>query len=289
MRNLSIHDLRDPWNKTITTPMIKIRPGLYAKLETANPTGSIKDRMIQHVVKCALEKEEITTATTMVEATSGNTGISLSAIGASLGLRVKIIMPQNMSQERKQMMSAFGAEIILVGHSDFLGAIELRNEMSNRHDHWSPMQFENMANVECHRLYTANEIIDQLGDESFEAFVSGAGTGGTIMGIRRAVIERGLSTKMVLVKPAESSQTHGIQGINDGADFLARPDLLDHQLSITTSDAKERSKLFAKRRGLLIGISAGANLLAAERYMEKFNPPGAVVTVLCDRGERYLS
>jgi len=282
-------DLKAPWDKVLRTPLINIKGNLFAKLETVNPTGSIKDRLIQHVVFAALERGDLTKSTVMIEATSGNTGISLSAIGAALGLKVKIIMPENMSAERKQMMRAFGAEIIYVGRSDFLGAIELRNQMASKPGYWSPMQFENIENIECHAKNTAMEIIDQLPYSRFDAFVSGAGTGGTIMGVRMATLYAGLETKMVLVKPAEPACEHGIQGINDGADFLARPDLLDYQYEIPTAMAMARAETFAKERGVLVGISAGANLLAAENYIKKCNPAGAVVTILCDRGERYLS
>ena len=282
-------NLPDPWRKDIRSPMIHIGSNVYAKLETSNPTGSVKDRLIQHIVKKALSAGEITDETVLVEATSGNTGISLSAVGAALGLKVKIIMPENMSEERRQMMKAFGAEILNVGRSDFAAAIEKRNSMVDLENHWSPMQFENLENVECHRLHTAPEIIEQLGNRSFSAFVSGAGTGGTIMGVRKAVCERGLSTQMVLVQPAEDSKSHGIQGINDGADFLARPNLLDRIIQVSTAEAIARADLFAKTRGVLIGISAGANLCAAEKYFEIYKPRGAVVTMLCDRGEWYLS
>ena len=287
---LKERNLPDPWRTDIRSPMIHVDGNIYAKLETSNPTGSVKDRLIQHIVKKAISEKQINSDTVFVEATSGNTGISLSAIAAALGLKAKIIMPENMSEERRQMMRAFGAEIIEVAHSDFSGAIELRNKLvSSSSDHWSPMQFENLENVECHRKLTAPEIINQLGRLTFSAFVSGAGTGGTIMGVRKAVLDRKLSTRMVLVQPAEDAKSHGIQGINDGADFLAKPDLLDVQIRVTTADAIQRAKRFARTRGILIGISAGANLCAAEKYAQIYKPQGAIVTMLCDRGERYLS
>lgn len=283
-------NIPDPWRQNIKSPMIHIHSGIYAKLETSNPTGSVKDRLIQHLVKKAVSREEITTDTVFVEATSGNTGISLAAIGAALGVRVKIIMPENMSEERRQMMKAFGAEIMNVAPSDFAGAIQKRNELvSSSESYWSPMQFENRENIECHKIYTAAEIIDQLEGKRFSAFVSGAGTGGTIMGVREAVVERSMGTHMVLVKPSEDAKSHGIQGINDGADFLAEPDLLDLQLEVPTQAAIDRSKIFASNRGVLVGISAGANICAAEEYCRLYKPAGAVVTMLCDRGERYLS
>ena len=283
--------LKQPWDEVGKTRLIKINSGLYAKLETENPTGSIKDRPIQYIVKKALACDEIDRETTLVEASSGNTGISLCAIGASLGLPVKIVMPLNMSEERKQMMRHFGATIVDAPPSDFLTAIQMRNDLvAMSEKHWSPMQFENHMNIQCHRETTAREIFEQLPKNTrLDSFFSGAGTGGTIMGFRRACIERHVHPKYMLVVPAESSKEHGIQGINDGADFLVNRGLMDDIYPIKTSHAIKRAKDFAKSHGVLVGISSGANLLAAENYVKKNNPFGAVVTILCDRGERYLS
>lgn len=284
-------NLPDPWKNLKQTSLIKITDRLYAKLETENPTGSIKDRPIQYIVSKALEEGDINSGTTLVEASSGNTGISLCAIGAALGLRVRIVMPVNMSQERKDMMKAFGAEVIDAPPSDFKGSIEMRNDMVFwEQNHWSPMQFENPLNIECHSNTTAKEIYSQAPkSSSIEAFFSGAGTGGTIMGFRNRAILEGSSTKCMLVVPAEDSDKHGIQGIGDGEDFLVNRDLLDGVHPIRTDDAISRARAFAKERGVLVGISAGANLLAAENYIKKNDPSGIVVTILCDRGERYLS
>ena len=284
-------NLRDPWRNLSETSLIKITDRLYAKLETENPTGSIKDRPIQYIVSKALASGEITDTSTLIEASSGNTGISLCAIGASLGLPVKIIMPSNMSQERKDMMKAFGAEVIDAPPSDFKAAIKMRNDMVFWNPgHWSPMQFENPLNIECHKNTTASEIYSQVPQAAtVEAFFSGAGTGGTIMGFRERAIQEGASTKCMLVVPEEPSDQHGIQGIGDGGDYLVQRDLLDGVFPIATRAAIDRAKLFAKEQGVLIGISAGANLLAAEQYIKNENPKGIVVTILCDRGERYLS
>ena len=283
-------NLKDPWRSIRKTSLIQITPRLYAKLETENPTGSIKDRPVQYIVSKAISSGDINSGTTLVEASSGNTGISLCAIGASLGLRVKIIMPVNMSQERKDMMKRFGAEVIDAPPSDFKAAIQMRNDaVFWEQNHWSPMQFENAQNIHCHRDTTAAEIYDQLKDRSIQAFFSGAGTGGTIMGFRERAILNKASTKCMLVVPEEDSESHGIQGIGDGGDYLVNRDLLDGVHPIRTRDAIDRAKRFAKERGILIGISAGANLLAAENYIKYANPPGVVVTILCDRGERYLS
>ena len=274
------------------TPLIKISKQLYAKLETYNPTGSIKDRMIAYVVKRAQERGEFGENTTFIEATSGNTGIALAAAGAALGNPVKIIMPCNMSEERKQMMRAFGAEVVEVGHSDFQGAIALRDQMMvTGVDVWSPMQFENPDNVECHRETTGPEIHTQLDPNmAWSGFVGGAGTGGTMMGMwdykERTAF---LSYRCVLVVPEEDAQNHGIQGINDGQDFLLDTSKMDDVMKVSTADAIERARRLAQENGLLVGISAGANVLAAERWIAKRRPAGVVVTILCDRGERYLS
>ena len=289
-------DLKPPWNKKLSTPLIQVGDNLFAKLETVNPTGSIKDRLIQYIVTDALEQGDISDRSILVEATSGNTGISLAAIGASLNVPVKIIMPENMSEERKKMMRIFGAEIVEVPPSDFSAAIDLRNEMIQDSNHWSPMQFSNHLNIECHQKTTAKEIAyDVLELQApgvvprLSALVTGSGTGGTIMGCKNHLIQLRSDMETVLVKPAEEAKDHGIQGINDGADFLCDISRVDKIINVSTRDAIDRSRQLAREQGLLVGISSGANLLAAERWIEENNPTGAVVTFLCDRGERYLS
>jgi cysteine synthase A len=153
------------------------------------------------------------------------------------------------------------------------------------------MQFSNPLNVECHYSITAPEILANINDNhvgKWEAFVHGAGTGGTMMGIKQFIDDNDLSVKCVLTQPEEDNATHGIQGINDGADFLLDRSLMDETISIKTQDAIDRMKRFWRENGILIGISSGANILAAERYVEKHDPEGIIVTILCDRGERYL-
>jgi cysteine synthase A len=276
------------------TPLVRLGDRLLAKLETYNPTGSIKDRMVSFLVQRAEEKGEIRMGATLVEATSGNTGISLAAIGAAKGYPVLIILPKNMSDERKIMIRSFGATIIEVGKSDFKGSIELRNSILEQNpDYWSPRQFENSDNVLCHRLITAPEIMSQIpSDRPWSAFITGAGTGGTMMGVKRYLDTRyrkKVRPNCVLVVPAESAETHGIQGINDGADFLLQRELMDEIQEITTEEAIEKAKMLCRTTGYLVGISSGANVLAAERWIEENDPTGYVVTILCDRGERYMS
>jgi cysteine synthase A len=276
------------------TPLISIddEGRIWAKLETHNRTGSVKDRMIEYICDRAIAEDKIIAGeTVIVEATSGNTGIALASYAASIGCQCKIIMPCNMSQQRKDMMRAFGAEIIETGPNEFQAAISMRDSLINDPGVFSPMQFSNPLNIECHRQETALEIhkdiiINRVG--KWEAFVHGAGTGGTMMGVKQYIDDKSLDVKCVLTQPAEDNATHGIQGINDGADFLLDRVLMDETVSIKTENAIARMKRFWKESGILVGISSGANILAAEKYVEKHDPKGIVITILCDRGERYL-
>ena len=272
------------------TPLIKISSKIYAKLETYNPAGSVKDRMVTYVVDKARMFGKINDNSILCEATSGNTGISLSMIAASMGLPCLIFMPGNMSEERKQMMKTYGAKIIEAPDDDFIGAIAMRDQYLKANENaWSPLQFTNQDNILCHQYHTAPEIHRQVIERKFlwSAFIHGSGTGGTMEGVRRYKEVQNLRTKICLVQPVESP--HGIQGISDGKDFLFDSENADKIMLIKTNDAIERSKRFAKETGVLVGISSGANILAAERYVEGRVLSGVVVTMLCDRGERYMS
>lgn len=288
----NIKKLHNPNIKTLVgnTPLIKVSPHIYAKLETYNPAGSVKDRMINYILERERLFGRINDDTILCEATSGNTGIALSMMAAHYGLECLIFMPKNMSEERRQMMKIYGAKIVDAPENDFLGAIAMRDQFLLANPKaWSPKQFSNNYNIICHQSVTAPEIHKQVIDTKYKwsAFVHGSGTGGTIEGIRRYVNSNNLETKVCLTVPSEKN--HGIQGIGDGKDFLFDPANAFRIFEINTNDAINRAKKFAKDTGILVGISSGANLLASERLAESLHPSGIIVTMLCDRGERYMS
>jgi len=274
------------------TPIVELKSNIFAKLETFNLSGSIKDRIVLYILNDAERKGLINENTILVEATSGNTGIALAMLGSIKNYKVKIIMPSNMSEERKQLMRLYGAEIIEVGPNDFPGAIALRDKLVQENKNWwSLNQFENPLNVECHETTTAREIIRQVfinRQLEPEVLICGAGTGGTIMGVGRALKRINKDIRIIQVKPAEDALNHGIQGIGDGGDYLVNPDFIDEVIFIKTEDAIAKAKELSAA-GLLVGISAGANVLAAEQIAKTHEGNGAIVTFLCDRGERYLS
>ena len=277
------------------TPLIKIGDRLYAKFETYNPSGSIKDRIGCYILKKAEERGDLKPGDTIVEATSGNTGIAVAMFGAHNGYKVIIVMPCNMSEERKKMMRMFGAEVIEVEAGDFDRAIAMRDHLCKDEGFFNFNQFHNPDNITCHYETTGVEILSQVGDKKIAAFVDGTGTGGTLMGVTERLKEKFYKLQTVAVEPAESPVMsggepglHGIQGIGDGSKFLVDLKKVDDIMVISTEDAKSRMKQLIGT-GLLVGISSGANVLASERWIEQNDPDGIVVTILCDRGERYLS
>ena len=274
------------------TPLIKLSDKLYGKYEALNPGGSIKDRPVKYI----LDSMDLNKGDTIVEATSGNTGISLAMMCAERGLNCVIVMPSDMSIERKKMMEFFGAELHEVGEGDFDGAIAYKEYLADIHGYIELNQFSNPLNIECHLNTTFIEILNDTYFGDVSAFIAGTGTGGTLMGVQKGFDKLGTDTKIIAVEPSESpvmsggeKGLHGIQGIGDGSKFLVDLDKVDEIIPISTEEAKERALRLAKENGLFVGISAGANVLASERWIEQNKPDGVVVTILCDRGERYFS
>ena len=270
---------------------------IWGKAEFMNPSGSIKDRPMSNIIKRAIENNKLNIGDTLVEATSGNAGISFAMICAQKGIRCVIVMPSNMSDERKQMLRLYGAELIEVGAGDFDGAILLRNRLAEENGWFNGNQFNSEWNVEAHREGTGVELIYQCEYNCFEpsAFVSGTGTGGTIMGAGKTLKYRFPNMGIVAIEPEESPVMsggqpglHGIQGIGDGSKFMVDLDFVDEIITIKTKDAKEIAKRLTKEYGLFIGISAGANVLGSLKYAELTGQDN-ILTILCDRGERYLS
>ena len=278
------------------TPLIKLSDKLYGKYEALNPGGSIKDRPVKYILDVYERDGYLKKGDTIIEATSGNTGISLAMMCAERGYKCIIVMPIDMSEERKKMIDFFGAKIVLVEEGDFDGAIELKCNMAKQWGYVELNQFNNPLNVECHLNTTFIEILNDTYFDDVSAFIAGTGTGGTIMGVQQGFEKLGTDTKIVAVEPSESpvmsggeKGLHGIQGIGDGSKFLVDLDKVDGIIPISTEEAKERSLRLAKENGLFVGISAGANVLASEQWIKENNPNGIVVTILCDRGERYFS
>jgi len=281
------------------TPVIKLSDKLYAKFEAVNPGGSIKDRPVKYILDDAENKGILKRGSKQIiaEATSGNTGISLAMMCAERGYRCQIVMPSDMSEERKKMLKFFGARVFEVEAGNFDEAIKMKDDMCAYDGWFSLNQFNNQLNIQCHRDTTFMEILHHPeSTKGISAFIAGTGTGGTLMGIQKGFEEENLDTKIIAVEPAESpvmsggeKGLHGIQGIGDGSKFLVDMDKVDEVITISTEEAKERSLRLAKENGLFVGVSAGANVLASERWIEKNNPDGIVFTILCDRGERYFS
>lgn len=278
------------------TPLIKISERIYAKAELFNPTGSIKDRPASFIINQAEKDSLLFKGDTIIEATSGNMGVSFAWLAAERGYKCKIVMPSNMSEERKKTLVYYGADLIEVDPGDFDGAIRLRDRLALENGWFNCNQFANPLNIEAHSSTTAKEIIQQMEEleEVPSAFISGTGTGGTLMGAGCTVRDRWKSLSIVAVEPAESPVMsggspglHGIQGIGDGSKFLVDLTEVDEIIRISTNDAKERARDLAKELGIFVGISAGANVLAAEKWCE-INA-GVAVTFLCDRGDRYFS
>ena len=281
------------------TPLIPITLGnltVWGKAEFMNPGGSVKDRMATHILNNAEKNNLIKKGDTLCEATSGNTGIAFAMLAAERGYKMKIIMPSNMSEERKSMMKFYGAELIQVEEGDFDGAIEMRNDLCKAKGWFNCNQFHNRLNIEAHYNNTGIEIIKQWKNTiEPDAFILGTGTGGTLMGCGTRLKEHWNGMKIIAVEPEESAVMsgnqpglHGIQGIGDGSKFLVDMDFVDEIKTVKTIYAKTIAKYLALKKGLFVGISAGANVKAAFEWLRNNNKTNAI-TILCDRGERYLS
>ena len=280
------------------TPLIPIEfAGLtvWGKAEFMNPGGSVKDRMATYIIDHAEAYELIKPGDTLCEATSGNTGIAFAMLAAERGYKMYIIMPSNMSDERKQMLKFYGARLIEVDEGDFDGAITLRDEMCEKMGWFNCNQFHNPWNIEAHFNNTGPEIMSQLSTNIPDAFIAGTGTGGTIMGCGKYLKQYYNNMKIVAVEPYESAVMSGgeaglhcIQGIGDGSKFLVDLDFVDDIKTVKTECAKTIAKHLALRYGLFVGISAGANVFASFQWLRDNNKKNAV-TILCDRGERYFS
>jgi len=284
------------------TPMLRLsrvgRVPIFAKAEFLNPGGSIKDRVGKYLIEEAEREGRLRKGMRIVEASSGNTGIGLALVGGLMGYAVTIVMPADMSEERKKIMKALGADLVLTPAADSLsGALRRVREMAAADPGiWVPGQFENPKNPEAHYLQTGPEIYQQM-DGQVDAFVAGVGSGGTLGGVGRLLRERIPCAQIVAVEPANSAALlghepglHQIQGIGDG--FV--PDVLDVSLidevvTVTDDDAVETTRRLARVDGALCGTSSGANVWAALRIAEKLGPDCRVVTVLPDRAERYFS
>lgn len=290
------------------TPLVRLnslikKEGLeadvLAKLEYFNPAGSVKDRIAKEMILDAMEKGLINEKTTLIEPTSGNTGIGLSAVATSLNLKIIITMPETMSVERRNLMKAYGAELVLTpGSEGMKGAIAKAKELASQIENsFIPGQFENPANPQAHYKTTGPEIYSQT-DGKVDIFVAGVGTGGTISGIGKYLKEQNPNVKVVAVEPASSpvlstgkGGAHKIQGI--GAGFV--PDTLDTKIydeiiTVENEDAFASGKEIAKTEGILVGISSGAAIKAAKELAKREENKGKTIVVLLpDGGDRYLS
>ncbi len=284
------------------TPLIKINKfgveaDILAKCEFLNPSHSVKDRIALNMIESAIATNKIDKSTTIIEPTSGNTGVGLAMIAAERGLKIILTMPSSMSIERQKLLKAFGAELVLTDPKyGMQGAVDealrLSKEIPNS---FIPSQFDNPANPEMHKKTTALEIWNDT-DGKVDILVAGFGTGGTVSGVGEILKSKNPNIKVIAVEPAKSpllskgeAGPHMIQGI--GANFIPKNlnrDVIDEFLTVSNEDAIATAKALAQKEGLLVGISSGANIYAASQ-VAKENPGKTIVTILCDTGERYLS
>lgn len=285
------------------TPIVQLNhlkeneANIFVKLEYYNPGGSVKDRIALQMIQDAEEQGKIKPGDTLIEATSGNTGIGMAMVAAVRGYRAVLVMPDTMSVERRNLLRAYGAEVILTpGALGMKGAIDQTNELVEQYGYYLLRQFENPSNPKAHRLHTAKEILQQM-DGKIDGFVAGIGTGGTITGVGEVLKEALPDVYILGVEPYDSpvlsggkSGAHKIQGI--GAGFV--PDILntkiyDEIMQITTEQAFETARDTAKKEGILAGISTGAAIYAAKKLAKRMGKGKNIVVIAPSNGERYLS
>jgi len=271
---------------------------IYAKAEFLNPGGSIKDRVALNMIEQAEKDGRLRPGMTIIEPTSGNTGIGLALCGVRKGYRVVIVMPENMSEERKKIIRALGAELVLTDPGlSIAGSVDKAMEIAAASpDYFVPQQFQNPANPQMHYRTTAVELTRQLG-KRIDVYVSGVGSGGTLQGVSQYLLEQNPDCKIAAVEPKNVSALlgdepglHQIQGIGDG--FI--PDILDTSIitdivEVSDDDAINTARELARVQGLLVGTSSGANVWAAKQMAEKYGKDKVIATVLPDRAERYFS
>ncbi len=284
------------------TPMLLLEKisdfPIYAKAEYLNPGGSVKDRVAKHLIEMAEKSGELKPGMVIAEATSGNTGIGVTFVGVHKGYRVIIVMPENMSEERRKIIKAFGGELICTPAAQSLNGClakleELKGEIPNL---YVPGQFTNPANPEIHYMATAVEIWAQMQGE-VDAFVAGIGSGGTLAGVGKFLKEKNPNVKLVAVEPANASALlghepglHRIEGIGDG--FIPEVldvSMIDEVITVTDDDAIETARNLTLKEGALVGTSSGANIWAAIQFSHKIGKHRKIITVLPDRAERYFS
>jgi cysteine synthase A len=287
------------------TPLVRLnrlsKPGsatIYGKVEFFNPGGSVKDRICLNMINEAERQGKLKSGGTIVEPTSGNTGIGLALIAAVRGYKLILVMPESMSMERASLLSSYGAQLVLTpAWEGMKGSIrEAESLLVQNPSYFMPDQFSNPANPAMHKKTTAPEIWEAL-DGKIDALVAAVGTGGTITGCGEVFKERNPNIKVIAVEPAGSPVLsggepgpHKIQGIGAGfiPEVLNRK-ILDRVITVTDDEAYQTAKRLSKMEGLLVGISAGANVFAAQQVAEELGPGKNVVTILCDTGERYIS
>ena len=282
-------------------PLIKFNKitdkNIYAKLESYNPGGSVKDRIAEKMIEVAEENGELTPGSTIVEPTSGNTGIGLAMVAAVKDYDLVLVMPESMSEERRKLLKAYGAELILTeAEKGMTGSMDKAKEIVDENSGcFMPSQFTNPANPLAHEEHTAQELLDDL--NQIDALVIGVGTGGTLTGTGRVLKKEFPEIKVYAVEPEDSPVIsggnpgpHKIQGI--GAGFIPdvlKEDLIDEVVKVGNEEAFNMSTKLAREEGLLVGISSGANTAAALKVAEDYDMEDNIVTVLPDTGERYLS